>query len=130
MSGRRASRRDRDPPTAARWLRSPLGSGLANPPAFFARLVGRAGCGRRWSMARSADSIGDMLDDSPQLAEIFEQLGGAAGITDAFFATAMGILALIATAYAIRSVLRLRVEEEGLRAEPILGHRHPRLRWV
>ena len=76
------------------------------------------------------DSIGDMLDDSPQLAQIFEQLGGAAGITEAFFATAMGILALIATAYAIRSVLRLRVEEEGLRAEPILATATPRLRWA
>ena len=75
-------------------------------------------------------SIGDLLDDNPQLAEIFEQLGGAAGITEAFFATAMGILALIATAYAIRSVLRLRVEEEGLRAEPILATATPRLRWV
>jgi ABC-2 type transport system permease protein len=77
-----------------------------------------------------ADGIGAMLDESPQLAEIFEQLGGAAGITDAFFATAMGILALIATAYAIRSVLRLRVEEESLRAEPVLATTTPRLRWV
>jgi ABC-2 type transport system permease protein len=77
-----------------------------------------------------ADGIGAMLDESPQLAEIFEQLGGAAGITDAFFAAAMGILALIATAYAIRSVLRLRVEEESLRAEPVLATATPRLRWV
>ena len=77
-----------------------------------------------------AVSIGDLLDDSPQLAQIFEQLGGSAEITEAFFATAMGIIALIATAYAIRTILRLRVEEEGLRAEPILATATPRLRWV
>jgi ABC-2 type transport system permease protein len=42
----------------------------------------------------------------------------------------MGILALIAAAFAIRTILRLRVEEEGLRAEPILATASPRLRWV
>ncbi len=77
-----------------------------------------------------AVSIGDLLNDNPQLAAIFEQLGGSAGITEAFFSVATGFLALIATAYAIRTVLRLRVEEEGLRAEPILATPTPRLRWA
>ena len=96
---------------------------------LLARMVVWGWLWSEWSMAR-ADSIGDMLEESPQLAAIFEQLGGAAGITDAFFATSMGILALIATAYAIRSVLRLRVEEESLRAEPVLATATPRLRWA
>ena len=66
-----------------------------------------------WFTDPWVESIGDLLGDSPQLAEIFEQLGGAAGITDAFFATAMGILALIATAFAIRTVLRLRARRKA-----------------
>jgi ABC-2 type transport system permease protein len=76
------------------------------------------------------DSIGDLLTDNPQLAEIFELLGGQQGITDAFFSTAMGILAVIASAYAIRTALRLRVEEEGLLAEPLLVTAVPRLQWA
>lgn len=76
------------------------------------------------------DSIGDMLEDSPQLAEIFELLGGEQAITDVFFSTAVGILALIASAYAIRGVLRLRVEEEEMRADPVLATATPRTRWA
>jgi ABC-2 type transport system permease protein len=117
------------PTSAAPWLRSPLALGWRlHRPSFIGWSIGLAVIGLVYGSV--ADGIGDMLEESPQLAEIFEQLGGAAGITDAFFATAMGILALIATAYAIRSVLRLRVEEESLRAEPVLATATPRLRWV
>jgi polyether ionophore transport system permease protein len=117
------------PAAAASWLRSPFGlAWRIHRPSLFGWLAGLVIVGLVYGSL--ADSIGDLLDDSPQLSEIFEQLGGAAGLTDAFFATTMGILALIATAYAIRAVLRLRVEEEGLRAEPILATATPRLRWV
>jgi ABC-2 type transport system permease protein len=117
------------PATAAAWLRSPLALGWRlHRPSLVGWSVGLAVIGVVYGSV--ADGLGAMLDQSPQLAEIFEQLGGAVGITDAFFATAMGILALIATAYAIRSVLRLRVEEESLRAEPVLATPTPRLRWV
>ena len=117
------------PATAAAWLRSPFALGWRlNRPSLFGWSIGLAVIGMVYGSV--ADGIGDMLDESPQLAQIFEQLGGAGGITDAFFATAMGIIALIATAYAIRSVLRLRVEEESLRAEPVLATATPRLRWV
>ena len=117
------------PATAASWLRSPLALGWRlHRPSFIGWSIGLVVVGMVYGSV--ADGIGDMLEESPQLAEIFEQLGGAAGITDAFFATAMGLIALIATAYAIRSVLRLRIEEESLRAEPLLATATPRLRWV
>ena len=117
------------PASAAAWLRSPLALGWRlQRPSFIGWSIGLALVGLVYGSV--ADGIGDMLEESPQLAAIFEQLGGAAGITDAFFATAMGIVALIATAYAIRSVLRLRVEEESLRAEPVLATATPRRRWV
>ena len=117
------------PAAAASGLGSPLGLGWRLHRASLAGwTVGLGAVALVYGAV--ANSIGDMLTDSPQLADIFEQLGGAAGITDAFFATSMGILALIATAFAIRSVLRLRVEEEGLRAEPVLATATPRLRWV
>lgn len=78
----------------------------------------------------AADSIGDMLEGNPQLAAIFEQMGGEQGLTDTFFSAAVGIIAIITSAYAIRAVLRLRVEEEALRAEPVLATATPRLRWA
>ncbi len=76
------------------------------------------------------DSIGDLLADNPQFAEFFELLGGERGITDTFFSTAMGILAIISSAYSIRAALRLQVEEEGLRAEPVLAAAVRRRSWA
>jgi len=78
----------------------------------------------------TGDSIGDMLEGNPQLLEIIEQIGGEQGLTDALFSTVVGIIALITSAYAIRAVLRLRVEEEGMRAEPVLVTATPRIRWA
>ena len=57
--------------------------------------------------------------------QIFEQLGGSAGITDAFFATAMGILALIATAYAIRAGSPASGRGRRPAGRTDSGHRHP-----
>jgi polyether ionophore transport system permease protein len=42
----------------------------------------------------------------------------------------MGILGLIAAAYAIQAILRLRSEETGGRAEPVLATAVGRLRWA
>jgi ABC-2 type transport system permease protein len=78
----------------------------------------------------AADSIGEMLADNPQLEEIFDQLGGEQTLTDTFFATAVGIIALVATAYAIRSVLKLKTEEDALRAEHVLATATPRHRYA
>jgi ABC-2 type transport system permease protein len=78
----------------------------------------------------AANSIGDMLEGNPQLADIFEQMGGEQGLTDTYFSFVVGVIALLAAAYAIRAVLRLRAEEEGLRAEPILATATPRSRWA
>ena len=85
---------------------------------------------RRSLLDQPRKSIGDLLGDNPQLAEIFQQLGGAAGIVDAYFATVMGILALVTTAFAIRTVLRLRAEEESLRADVVLATAVKREQWV
>ena len=117
------------PAVAAGWLRTPVALGWRiHRPSLAGWSAGLIVVGVVYGSL--AVSIGDLLNDNPQLAAIFEQLGGSAGITDAFFSVATGFLALIATAYAIRTVLRLRVEEEGLRAEPILATPAPRLRWA
>lgn len=76
------------------------------------------------------DTIGQLFDDNPQLAGMFEAFGGQGALTDIFFAAAMGIVALIVTAYAIDTALTLRAEEVGLRADPVLATATSRLAWA
>ncbi|MGH8927016.1 MAG: ABC transporter permease [Acidimicrobiia bacterium] len=77
-----------------------------------------------------ANSLTEILGDNPQLAAIYERLGSESGITDVYFSFGTGIMAMVASAFAIRTALRLRVEEESLRAEPILATATPRLSWA
>jgi ABC-2 type transport system permease protein len=78
----------------------------------------------------AAESVGDMLEGNPQLLEIFEQMGGEQGLTDTFFSAAVGIIAIVTSAHAIRAVLRLLVEEEAQRADPVLATATPRVKWA
>jgi ABC-2 type transport system permease protein len=71
-----------------------------------------------------------MLDDNPDLREIFTRMGGQASVVDAYFSSAMSILGLIAAAYAVSATLRLRSEEASLHAEPVLATPVGRLRWA
>jgi ABC-2 type transport system permease protein len=80
-------------------------------------------------MGSIAGQIGDLLD-SPQARDMITKMGGEQGITDAFLATEMGIIAVIVSAYGISAALRLRSEETATRAEPILATRVSRVRWA
>jgi len=75
-------------------------------------------------------SVGDMVGDNQGLEEIFTRIGGRAGLVDAYLAAVMGILGLLAAAYAIQAALRLRVEETSGRAEPVLATAVGRLQWA
>lgn len=68
-----------------------------------------------------AESIGELIADNPQMAEILALLGGERGVTDAFFVAAVGIIAIVVSGYAVRTVLRLQTEESLLRAEYVLS---------
>ena len=67
-----------------------------------------------------ADQAESMIQDNPDLADFFAQLGGAS-ITDAFLSTSVLILALITTGFTISSVLRLRSEELAGRTDALLA---------
>ncbi|MFD0887368.1 ABC transporter permease, partial [Streptosporangium algeriense] len=75
-------------------------------------------------------SVGDIVDDSPQLAELMAGLGGAGAVVDAFLATEMSLLGMVASGYAVQAALRPRTEEIEMRAEPILTTAVPRWRWL
>ncbi|MDA0180863.1 ABC transporter permease [Solirubrobacter phytolaccae] len=77
-----------------------------------------------------AQDIGDVIGDSTDVKHALQTLGGQQDLVDAYLSATFGILALIAAAYAIQAVLRLRGEETSGRAEPILATATSRTRWA
>ncbi|MGN9755952.1 ABC transporter permease [Streptomyces sp. SD31] len=76
------------------------------------------------------DGVADLVGDNDNAREIFQRMGGQSGITDAFLASMVGMLGLIAALYVVASVLRLHGEETSMRAEPLLANAVSRPRWA
>jgi ABC-2 type transport system permease protein len=72
--------------------------------------------------------VRDLIGNNSAFEDIIAQGGGS--LTDAFFTTSLLLLALIAGGFAISSTLRLRGEEAGGRAEPLLATGLGRTQWV
>ncbi|CAN5571446.1 exporter of polyketide antibiotics [soil metagenome] len=70
-----------------------------------------------------------LLTDNPEMADFFAQLGEGS-LTDVFLATALLMLALIASGYTVSAVLRLRSEEADGRVESLLSAPVPRRTWI
>ena len=116
------------PPEAVPSLRSPLalawrlqrGSLLAWTAGFV--VYGAA-------MGGVTENIDDMVGGKSG-RDLLSKIGGSHGLVDAFLNTAMSIMALLASAYAVQAVLRLRAEETGGLTEPILATRVGRIGWA
>ena len=107
------------PPDAAGWLRSPLAlAWRLQRASLLAWTVGFLLIGA--VMGNIAADIGSILDNE-NAREMITKMGGVSGLTDAFFAAELGILAVVASAYGVQSALRLRSEETSQRAEPLLA---------
>jgi ABC-2 type transport system permease protein len=74
------------------------------------------------------NDVAHLLENNPDLAEFLEQFAGVS-ITDAYFATAMQMMALLVTGFALSSILRARTEEMAGRAEPIIATPTSRTTW-
>ncbi|MFE3947293.1 ABC transporter permease [Streptomyces sp. NPDC059118] len=72
----------------------------------------------------------DLVGDNEKTREIFERMGGQAGLTDAFLATMVSVLGMVAALYIVASVLRLHGEETAGRAEPVLAGGVGRIGWA
>jgi ABC-2 type transport system permease protein len=81
-------------------------------------------------LGSATQGIEELLVESPELAEAFARVGGQAALTDAYLASMLLVFGFVAAAYAIQAVLRLRAEEAGLRAEPLLAASVSRVRWA
>lgn len=102
-------------------------AGLDNPFALAWRMhrapllwwtIGFAALG--YVFGNIASSVGTMLD-SPQAQEWIMRIGGKQGLTDAFLATELSMMGMVASAYGVQAMLRLRSEETAVRAEPLLA---------
>ncbi|WP_327245594.1 ABC transporter permease [Streptomyces sp. NBC_01320] len=72
----------------------------------------------------------DLVGTNEKTKEIFERMGGQAGLTDAFLAAMVGMLGMVAALYIVASVLRLHGEETAGRAEPVLAGGVSRIGWA
>ncbi len=74
------------------------------------------------------DSIQQYIQDNPEIAEFLP--GGAADVVDAYLALTTGLSALLAAAFGVTGVLRVRAEETSGRAEPVLATATSRRTWL
>lgn len=108
---------------------------LATPVALAARLQRTALLG--WVVGVSIFGfffglVVDQADEllaNPTIAEAFAASGSGTP-TEMFLATTVLVLALTASGFAVSSVLRMRTEELGFRADPILAAPVSRRRWM
>jgi ABC-2 type transport system permease protein len=107
------------PPTAAPSLSTPLAlAGRLQRGALAGWTVGIALIAFFYGVV--ADQAETMIEENPEIADFFAQLG-VGSVTDAFLATSILILALLATGFTITSVLRLRSEESGGLTDEVLA---------
>ncbi|MFD5946415.1 ABC transporter permease [Streptomyces collinus] len=76
------------------------------------------------------EGAADLVGDNDNARRIVERMGGQSGLTDAFLASMIGMLGLVAALWIVASVLRLHGEETSGRAEPVLANAVGRLRWA
>jgi ABC-2 type transport system permease protein len=83
------------------------------------------------AMGSLAEGVADLIRGDPQLEDFLRRFGGGPrDLVDAYLATSVGIVGLVAAAFLIAAVLRLRGEETGGRAEVTLSTALGRLRWA
>jgi ABC-2 type transport system permease protein len=76
-----------------------------------------------------ANAISSFVGDSKTMKEIIARMGGAT-VVDAYFGTALFMMAIVAACYGVQSVQRLRSEETLLHAEQLLATPTSRSAWV
>jgi hypothetical protein len=76
-----------------------------------------------------ANDVEGYVGDNQTLKDAIAQAGGAS-LTDSYLSTLLLMMALVTSGYTVQSTLRLRSEETGLRAEPLLATPVSRRQWV
>jgi ABC-2 type transport system permease protein len=113
---------------ASRWLSGPVGlafrlqrGALVGWAAGLFVLAAAVG-----SLSRA---VQDMARDNPVLSD-YLAAGGQGSLTDSFFSSMLLVQALLCSAFAVSSALRLRSEETSGRLESLLATGLSRTRWL
>jgi ABC-2 type transport system permease protein len=77
-----------------------------------------------------ANGVSRLVGTSTSMRDLFIRLGGHTGLVNAFLAAVMGFMAVFASVYALQAVMRMRAEESGQRAEPVLAGPVSRSTWA
>jgi ABC-2 type transport system permease protein len=116
------------PATGSASLRTPLAlAWRLQRGSFFAWVGGALVYGV--VIGSSAKGIGALLG-SHEVKRILSNLGGHAGLTNAYLASILGFTGLVAAGYAVSTVLRLRSEEMDGHADPVLATGAGRISWA
>jgi ABC-2 type transport system permease protein len=119
---------DRPGPAGSTRLRSPLAlAWRLQRGLLFGWLAGFVVLGA--ALGGIASNVGDMMN-SAAARDFITRLGGTQVITDAFLAAEFGFVGVFTSAYGVQAAMRLRGEETGLRAEPLLATQVGRIRWA
>ena len=114
--------------TAAAGLRSPLAlAWRLQRGTFFAWAAGFVVVGL--AVGGMTSSVGGFVK-SQQARDFITKLGGEQSLSDAFLAVELGMAGVIASVFGVQSAMRLRSEETGLRAEPLLATAVGRSKWA
>lgn len=116
-------------PSASAFLRGPFtlawrlqGTALAWWALGFAFIFGVSGA--------VGSGIAQLMGTSGALKDEFARLGGQSAIVDAYLAALMLLAGIASAAYGVSTAGRLRSEETGALAEPLLAAATGRLRWA
>jgi ABC-2 type transport system permease protein len=117
------------PPTAPAWL--------AGAPALAVRLNRAAAAS--WTAAylvaglglgALAGSVGRLVGGNAGSLETLRRIGGSSDPVDAYVSTLTVFAAVVAAAFSVQVVLRMRAEETSGRAESVLAGSASRLSWA
>lgn len=111
---------------------------LASPLALAWRLQRGGLLGWTIALAVTGASFGGIARDmeafaqgDPKITETMARLTGSTGsIVDLYLAAIFGWIGAVVAIYAVQATLRLRSEETGDRAEPVLACAVSRIRWA
>jgi ABC-2 type transport system permease protein len=117
------------PATAARALLSPWGlAWRLQRGILLAWFVGLIVVGAAFGAV--ADSVDDFVGISDQFEQLLRQQAGDADLVDLFFGFLLSLIGVVAAAYTVQALLRLRSEEAGGYLEPVLATSVGRGTWL